>query len=575
MRDGYNENHNGGRVSDRGSNRGSNRDGGYSRPAAVGEPPKEGSIHKGKVSRIESYGAFVDLCHPYRGLVHISQLANIQLKAVEDAVSPGDILYVKVLECQEQIIPNSENVTDNVTDNDERYGNHGRNGGGSRKRHKIRLSAKYASQDGMFTDLDPDGIQADRDGNSSSSFNQYNSNNSNNNNRNNGVPSELEKSLNSKIGMGVGLDPAATMQQANTRIVIRGQQQQQQQRQSSTTGQVVINGYALVDAHDDHDHDTAQVASNSQSRLPTKASNSNRPVNISSTLATANARSSLASAPMGRGRGATLPAWMTKESSTDQTRATDANPPTDRHPHRRHDDASHESNKYRTSTDRYASPSSSSSRGHAKRTSRTRHRSTKHRSTRNSTTAATNNDPNDQDRTLHNTNTNDDTGTGTSHRKKDHRSSSPRDRTRHRHRTRRKIKHSTDTHDHDSSSSTSETRTRTRATSGRRGEERRVRSSRKHRSDRGSSRRRRGGRSYRDESDSDARSRGRSDRGRGRHHRKHKHGRRKRSRTHRSHRDYSSDSCSTDDTSSRSPKFENVEQAKKLIAALEQKQKLT
>lgn len=41
------------------------------------ELPTEGSIERGKVSRIEQYGAFVDLDkYRSRGLVHISQIVK-------------------------------------------------------------------------------------------------------------------------------------------------------------------------------------------------------------------------------------------------------------------------------------------------------------------------------------------------------------------------------------------------------------------------------------------------------------------------------------------------------------------
>lgn len=41
------------------------------------ELPAEGSIERGKVSRVETYGAFVDLdSYRIRGLVHISQVVK-------------------------------------------------------------------------------------------------------------------------------------------------------------------------------------------------------------------------------------------------------------------------------------------------------------------------------------------------------------------------------------------------------------------------------------------------------------------------------------------------------------------
>ncbi len=54
------------------------------------------------VTRIESFGAFVDLLPGREGLCHISQLAANRVEKVEDAVKIGDILSVKVTEIDEK-----------------------------------------------------------------------------------------------------------------------------------------------------------------------------------------------------------------------------------------------------------------------------------------------------------------------------------------------------------------------------------------------------------------------------------------------------------------------------------------
>lgn len=94
--------------------------------------PIEGDIYKGKVVKIETFGAFISLPnYVSHGLIHISQISKERIENVTDAVSLGDELYVKVL-------------TVEVVDG----------------RPRISLSMKHISQvDG--TDRDPNGVQAE------------------------------------------------------------------------------------------------------------------------------------------------------------------------------------------------------------------------------------------------------------------------------------------------------------------------------------------------------------------------------------------------------------------------------
>ncbi|MDD3334586.1 MAG: bifunctional 4-hydroxy-3-methylbut-2-enyl diphosphate reductase/30S ribosomal protein S1 [Eubacteriales bacterium] len=57
----------------------------------------EGSVVTGKVVRITTFGAFVELEPGIDGLVHISQCATTRINKVEDAVNVGDEVQVKVL----------------------------------------------------------------------------------------------------------------------------------------------------------------------------------------------------------------------------------------------------------------------------------------------------------------------------------------------------------------------------------------------------------------------------------------------------------------------------------------------
>jgi polyribonucleotide nucleotidyltransferase len=61
-----------------------------------------GELYFGTVKRIEKFGAFVELFKGKDGLVHISELAEERTNKVEDAVSIGDQIMVKVKEIDKQ-----------------------------------------------------------------------------------------------------------------------------------------------------------------------------------------------------------------------------------------------------------------------------------------------------------------------------------------------------------------------------------------------------------------------------------------------------------------------------------------
>ena len=61
-----------------------------------------GQMYLGKVKRIEKFGAFVELFKGKDGLVHISELAEKRTNKVEDVVSIGDEIMVKVKEIDHQ-----------------------------------------------------------------------------------------------------------------------------------------------------------------------------------------------------------------------------------------------------------------------------------------------------------------------------------------------------------------------------------------------------------------------------------------------------------------------------------------
>ena len=61
-----------------------------------------GKEYKGKVTRIMNFGAFVEILPGKEGLVHISKLSNKRVKKVEDVVSVGEEIIVRVDEIDKQ-----------------------------------------------------------------------------------------------------------------------------------------------------------------------------------------------------------------------------------------------------------------------------------------------------------------------------------------------------------------------------------------------------------------------------------------------------------------------------------------
>ncbi|KGN02849.1 polyribonucleotide nucleotidyltransferase [Clostridium novyi A str. 4570] len=92
---------------------------GYSREV------KEGEVYLGKVTKIANFGAFVEILPGKEGLVHISKLDVKRVNKVEDVVSVGDEILVKVTEIdsmgrvnlsRKDAIKDSENNQDKETE---------------------------------------------------------------------------------------------------------------------------------------------------------------------------------------------------------------------------------------------------------------------------------------------------------------------------------------------------------------------------------------------------------------------------------------------------------------------------
>lgn len=63
----------------------------------------KGKIVKGTITGIEDYGAFVSLDEYYSGLIHISEISHGFVKSIEDFVKIGDIVYVEILDIDEEL----------------------------------------------------------------------------------------------------------------------------------------------------------------------------------------------------------------------------------------------------------------------------------------------------------------------------------------------------------------------------------------------------------------------------------------------------------------------------------------
>ena len=68
----------------------------------IANDPEVGSIYRGVVTRLMSFGAFVEIAPGKEGLCHISKLDVKRTEKVEDCVNVGDEVIVKVVEIDDQ-----------------------------------------------------------------------------------------------------------------------------------------------------------------------------------------------------------------------------------------------------------------------------------------------------------------------------------------------------------------------------------------------------------------------------------------------------------------------------------------
>lgn len=74
----------------------------YNRSEVILMKYEKGKIVKGCVTGIESYGIFVNFDEYYTGLVHISEVSNGFVRNINNYVSLGETINVKILDVDEQ-----------------------------------------------------------------------------------------------------------------------------------------------------------------------------------------------------------------------------------------------------------------------------------------------------------------------------------------------------------------------------------------------------------------------------------------------------------------------------------------
>ena len=58
---------------------------------------RQGDVVKGEITAIKPYGAFVKISDDYVGLIHISEFSDNFVRSIEDYVSVGDVIDLKIL----------------------------------------------------------------------------------------------------------------------------------------------------------------------------------------------------------------------------------------------------------------------------------------------------------------------------------------------------------------------------------------------------------------------------------------------------------------------------------------------
>lgn len=67
---------------------------------AIAGKPEEGEVYEGTVRSIKEYGAFVEIMPGKDGLLHISEIAHERIKNVEDVLTEGEKIQVKLIKVE-------------------------------------------------------------------------------------------------------------------------------------------------------------------------------------------------------------------------------------------------------------------------------------------------------------------------------------------------------------------------------------------------------------------------------------------------------------------------------------------
>ncbi|MFO0671838.1 MAG: polyribonucleotide nucleotidyltransferase [Polyangiaceae bacterium] len=65
--------------------------------------PEVGATYKGPVTRLEDFGAFVEIMPGKEGLLHVSEMAHTRVEKPSDVVKEGDVIEVKVISVDPQL----------------------------------------------------------------------------------------------------------------------------------------------------------------------------------------------------------------------------------------------------------------------------------------------------------------------------------------------------------------------------------------------------------------------------------------------------------------------------------------
>jgi predicted RNA-binding protein with RPS1 domain len=218
---------------------------------------------EGEIVRIEKYGAFCSLMIDERSTQQPRAGGWFPPRLPQGLIHISQ-LHSSRVERVEDVVSLQDHVWVKVLEVEQRAGEDEHT---DKTRFRIKLSMKDAAQDGTRQDLGRQREQVES------------------------AKTQLETNLNSMIGMGVARDPMQN-------LVIKSQRGGVA---SNTAGMTFRGGYSLVD---DDEGEPYQPSRNIDVSSQPDALNS---------INSHNSKGGLAVAPMGRGRGATLPAWMTSQ----------------------------------------------------------------------------------------------------------------------------------------------------------------------------------------------------------------------------------------------------------------------